>query len=269
MLIDTHAHLTDEKFAGDLGEVLKRARGSGVGIIIDVADSVASSRHCIEHAQHYEGVFAAVGIHPNNAAQAGEADANLISGLALSRAVVAIGETGLDFYRNRASRLTQEKLLRRHLRVALDNGLPAIMHCRGAYGELINVLKEMEREGLKGVVHCFSGSRRDAEAIVEMGYSISVGGPLTYPKNDELRKTVACLPMDRLLLETDCPYLSPQQRRGKVNEPAHLVFVAVEMARTRHLSVEEVAAITTASAKRLFTRIRNHGPHHPRDDGKE
>ncbi len=255
MLIDTHAHLTDDKFSDDLEDVLKRAEDSGVGVIVDVADSLDSSLRCIEHADRYSAVFATVGVHPNNAGRATEADVERVVELASSSKVVAIGESGLDYYRDWAPKELQEKLLRRFLRLAIERRLPLILHCRNAYGELIEILREVSGEDLAVVAHCFSGSRGDAEALVELGHFISVGGPLTFPQNTVLRETVKNLPMDRILIETDCPYLSPQEKRGKRNEPANLVFIAEGLARLRGFSREEVARATTINAKRLFSRI--------------
>ena len=255
MFIDTHAHLTDKKYGDDLDPVLNRARARGVDAVIDVGDSLDSSRLCLDHARRYGDIFAAVGIHPHNAAGATGADERVIGGFAGEPEVVAIGEIGLDFYRNLSPRESQERLFRKLLRIAVEKGLPVIMHCRSAYPDLISILGEMRRDGLSGVVHCFSGNIEEAEKIIAMGYYISVGGPLTYPGSEGLRDTVRRLPIDRILLETDCPYLSPQPKRGKRNEPANLAFIAEELARLRGLRVEEVAVITTANARRLFPKL--------------
>lgn len=253
--IDTHAHLTDSKFAEDLEEVLARAVAHGVSCIIDVGDSLESSRRCLDHAGRYKRVAVSVGIHPNNAAHAAKEDLDGIAALADDPAVVAVGETGLDHYREWASPDRQELFLRRSLRLAAEKGLPVILHCRRAYERLISVLREERGGSLPGVLHCFSGNREDAEALLDMGLSISVGGPLTYPKNKALRETVRALPIDRILLETDSPYLPPQEARGKRNEPAFIVSVTGELARLRGMSVEEIAEATTDNAQRLFGKL--------------
>jgi len=255
MLIDTHAHLTDDALSGDLDMVVARAEESGVSAIIDVGESLATSLRCIAHAGRYKNIFASVGIHPHHAARALEADLGEIARLADDPAVVAIGETGLDYYRGWAPRELQVELFGRLLRIAVEKSLPVIVHCREAYADAIALLREADGEGARGVLHCFSGGSGDADALVEMGYYISVGGPLTYPRNASLRSTVQHLPLERILVETDCPYLPPQGHRGKRNEPANVVDVARELARLRGLTVERIAEVTTENAVRLFKKI--------------
>jgi len=259
MLVDTHAHLTDNKFCGDLDGVIARAEESGVSAIIDVGENLATSLRCIAHAGRYKSIFASVGIHPHHAARASEAEIKGIARRADNPMVVAIGETGLDYHHRSASRELQAGLFRRLLRVAIEKGLPVIVHCREAYADVIALLREAGSEGARGVLHCFSGSGGDADALLEMGYYISVGGPLTYPANASLRSIVQHLPLERVLVETDCPYLPPQGHRGKRNEPANVVYVALEVARLRGLSREGVEATTTANARRLFDKMVLHG----------
>lgn len=256
MLIDTHAHLTDPRFAGDLDAVLARAAGAGVGMVIDVGDSVASSAACVEHARNRPSVFAAVGIHPNSAALSAPGDLERIGTLAADGRVVALGETGFDRYRRHAPREVQERLFRGTLDLAAETGLPVVIHCREAYADLIGVLREARYAGIRGVVHCFSGTGADAAAVTGLGYYLSVGGPLTYPSNAGLRETVRVAPLDRLLVETDCPWLPPQGERGKRNEPAGAARVAVELARVRGVSPGEIGRITTENALRLFAKMR-------------
>jgi TatD DNase family protein len=255
MLIDTHAHLTDPRFGGDLDAVLKRAGEAGVEAILDVGDSDANSAACIGHARSCAGVFAAVGIHPNNAAKAEPEDLERIGERALDGRVAALGETGLDYYRRHAPRELQMRLFRGTLELALETDLPVVMHCRDAYADLIGVLGEARFAGIRGVVHCFSGTGSDAGAIIGLGYYLSVGGPLTYPANAGLRETMCAAPLDRILVETDCPYLPPEGERGKRNEPALVARVAEELARLRGVSPGEIARITTENALRLFTRM--------------
>ncbi len=259
MLIDTHAHLTDGKFRDDLDGVIARAEESGVSAIIDVGEDLATSLQCIAHARQYKNVSASVGIHPRHAARASEAEVAEIARLADDPMVVAIGEAGLEYHYRPASRELQAGLFRRLLRVAIEKGLPVIVHCREAYADMIALLREAAAEGARGVLHCFSGSGGDAEALLEMGYYISVGGPLTYPANDPLRSVVQNLPLERVLVETDCPYLPPQAHRGKRNEPANVLDVARELARLRGLTVERIAEIAAANAFRLFSRMRDAG----------
>lgn len=252
MLIDTHAHLTDPRFAGDIDAVLDRARAAGVGLILDVGDSAASSADCLARARCRGDVFAAVGVHPNNAASAAPDDLERIGELALDARVAALGETGLDFYRRHAPRDVQERLFRGTLALAHSAGLPVVMHCRDAYAALIEVLGEARHAGVRGVVHCFSGTADDAAALVGMGFFLSIGGPLTYPGNGGLRETIRAVPPDRLLIETDCPWLPPE---GERNEPAFVARVAAALGRLRGFSPEETARITTENALRLFDKM--------------
>jgi TatD DNase family protein len=253
MLIDTHAHLTDARFADDLEAVVRRAGDAGVAAIVDVGDGAEGSAACIEHARRFRGVFAAVGIHPNSASAGCGLDR--IAVLARDEAVVALGETGFDYYRRHASREAQERLFRGTLDLALETGLPVVVHCREAYGALLGVLREPRYAGVRGALHCFSGGRGDAEDLVGLGYFISAGGALTYPGNAALRETIRAVPLDRLLLETDCPYLPPEGARGRRNEPSGVVRVAEELARLRGLSPGEIARITSDNALRLFERM--------------
>lgn len=255
MLIDTHAHLTDKQYDADLDAVIERAGANGISAIVDVGENLATSLGCIEHARRHKNIFASVGIHPHYAEQAREGEVEEIARLADDPAAIAIGETGLDYHRRRASRESQVRLFGRFLGISIEKGLPAIVHCRDAFTDAIAILREAARSGARGVVHCFSGSMEDAEALIEMGYFISVGGPLTYPANASLRNVVRHVPLERLLLETDCPYLPPEGHRGKRNEPAYVARVAMEAAALRGISAEEVGAATTANARRLFGRM--------------
>ncbi len=255
MLIDTHAHLTDPRFAGDLDEVLARAWAAGVGIILDVGDSAASSAAAVERSRGDRRVFAAVGVHPNRASEASPEDLDRIGALALDPGVAALGETGLDFHRRHAPREAQERILRLTLALAVSTGLPVVLHCRDAYAALIGTLGEARHAGVRGVVHCFSGSADDAAALLGMGFLLSVGGPITYPGNARLREIARSAPLDRLLIETDCPWLPPEGDRGRRNEPALVARVAEALARLRGASPGEIAQATTENALRLFTRM--------------
>lgn len=272
MLIDTHAHLTDARFAEDLDAVLRRAGEAGVGAVLDVGDGVASSAACVEHARRRASVFAAVGIHPHGAAAAPPDALERIAELSREEGVVALGEAGLDFYRCRSPREAQERMLRGTLGLAAETGLPVVLHCREAYAALIAILREEGHAGIRGVVHCFSGSPGDAEALLGRGYSLGFGGTLTYPANGGLRELARALPLGRILLETDCPYLPPEGERGKRNEPAFVARVHDELARLRGVDPGEVARATTENALRLFAGMgagcRGGGDPEDRGDGE-
>jgi TatD DNase family protein len=265
MLFDTHAHVHDKAYDADRTEVLARARAAGVEAICDVGIDVASSRKAVRLAAAPAAsgprIYAAVGIHPHEADRADPAAIEEIRGLATSPGVVAIGETGLDFFRNRSSREGQERALRAQLDLARDLGLAAILHLRSsasagpgaedAYRECLRVLDHYAG-GVRGVSHCFSGTPELARALVERGFYISFAGNVTYPNAPILREAARAVPLERIVIETDCPYLTPQAKRGTRNEPAYLRETAAEIARARGSSFEEVAAATAKNARALF-----------------
>ncbi|GAB4253904.1 TatD family hydrolase [Deferrisoma sp.] len=251
MIVDTHAHLTLEGLRDDLVGVLDRARRAGVGAIITVGIDPDDSRAAVELAERTPGVWATVGVHPHDAAQVTEADLDVLADLARSEAVVAWGEIGLDYFRDRSPRDLQQRRFRDQLRRARELGLPVVIHDRDAHADVVRTLREEAGE-LRGVFHCFSGDWDLAQEVLGMGFFLSIPGTVTYPKNDRLREVVARAPLERLLLETDCPFLAPQPKRGKRNEPAYIVYTAAEVARIRGLSVDDVARITTRASRELF-----------------
>lgn len=256
-LFDTHCHLADRAFRADLDEALARARLAGVAGMVCVGYDLASSRAAAELAGREERVWAAVGIHPHDAARAGRGWVAELRKLARRDKVVAIGETGLDFYRDLSPRPAQKDVFRRHLELALELGLPVIVHDRDAHDETVEILREAhagQSGGATppGVMHCFSGGPDHAQACLGLGFCLSFAGPLTYPKSDKVREIAAAAPADRLLVETDAPYLAPQAQRGHRNEPAFVAEVAAALAAVRGVSPKEAAALTTANARRLF-----------------
>lgn len=261
MFIDSHAHLDDKRFASDprsgpdtgLEQVLVRARDAEVGGIITVGTDIASCEAAIALAVRNRGtVFASVGIHPHEAAQMDERAAARLAELARSSGVVAVGETGLDYHRNLSPRETQKAVFAAHIEIALKLHLPVVMHCREAYEDCLPILARYAGKGLRGVAHCFGADRRTAEALVAMGFLVSFSGTLTYPNAGELREVARFLPMDKVLIETDSPYLAPQARRGARNEPAFVKYVAEALAAARGISLSEAAEQTSANATRLF-----------------
>lgn len=251
MIVDTHAHLTLKELRADLDGVLDRARQSGVGAIITVGIDPADSREAVALAEAREGIWATVGVHPHDAQELAPSDLDDLADLARSPRVVAWGEIGLDFFRNRSPRETQVRWFREQAERARALGLPIVVHDREAHRESLEVLRAVGG-GLRGVFHCFSGDEAFAREVLALGFYLSVPGTVTYPKNDVLRRVVASVPLERLLLETDCPYLSPQPVRGRRNEPAHIVHTAEAVARVRGLEVADVARITTAASRELF-----------------
>ena len=252
-LVDSHAHLDGKQFANDLDEVLERAHQAGVNTILTIGCDLESSRASIDLALRYPNIYASVGVHPHDALSL---DHNLIDELERMAEsvdkVVAIGEIGLDFYRDRAPRDIQRTAFRKQIQLARKLGKPVIVHDRDAHEDVLQILKDENAAEVGGVLHCFSGDLDMAKACVEMGFLISFAGPLTYPKNDALRQIAAEMPIDIMLVETDCPYLAPQGWRGKRNEPAYVRATAEKLAEVKGLSLEDVARTTSLNAFRLF-----------------
>jgi TatD DNase family protein len=254
MFFDTHAHLTDERFHADLPAVLDRARAAGVEHLICVATTAPDSVAGIQIAQTYGCVWASVGIQPNHVAEAGECDWTTITELASSGRVVAIGETGLDRHWDYTPFPDQEDYFSRHLELARRQNFPVIIHCREAEPDILRMLREsFDRSGpIRGVMHSFTGDTATALACCEIGLHISFAGMVTYKSAENLRSVARSVPLDRILVETDCPYLAPVPERGKRNEPAFVLHTAALLARELSLPIEEFAASTTANALCLF-----------------
>jgi len=250
-LIDSHAHIYYKDYADDLDEMLKRADEAGVKAILVVGTDIESSRQSVALTQKYPQLYAAVGVHPHDASRVTEKCYEILRELAQSsEKVVAIGEIGLDFYRDRSPRDEQEKVFRRFLQMADELGKPVIIHDRDAHERLLSVLREEKVRN--GVLHCFSGDAAMAAEIIAMGFYISIPGTITYPNNEIQREVVRSVSIDRLLLETDCPYLSPVPFRGKRNEPAYMTYSAEQVAVLKGLTVADVARITTKNVCDLF-----------------
>jgi len=251
VLIDSHAHIYYHDYNNDFDEMLQRAADAGVGAILVVGTDIESSREAVALAEKYPQLYAAVGIHPHDAARVTDACYDIIRDLALASAkVVAIGEIGLDFYRDRSPRDEQERVFRAFLRLAAELGKPVIVHDRDAHGQVMACLKE---EGAtSGVLHCFSGDSAMAAEAIAMGFYISIPGTVTYPANEALRQVVRVTSIDSMLVETDCPYLTPVPHRGKRNEPAFVRLAAERVAEVKGLTLEDVARITTKNVRDLF-----------------
>jgi len=254
MLFDTHTHLDQEEFDGIRTEVVTRAQAAGVTRIVAVGTTAAASRKCVEFAQHYACVFAAVGIQPNYVAEAGPNDWAAIEQLVTSPGVVAVGETGLDRHWDYSPFELQQDYFDRHIRLAQRHDLPFVVHMRDCDADILEMLRAAHQRGpLKGIMHSFTGSAETAAECVALGLHISFAGMVTFKKSQALRDCAAAIPAERLLLETDCPYLSPEPVRSKQpNEPAFLRHTAECVARVQGVSLEELARQTTANALELF-----------------
>ena len=256
-LIDSHAHLDMSRFDADRDEVIQQAAQSGVTRVINAGIDLTSSQKSIEMAQRYPAILAAVGVHPQECTHITEKDITALSHLARRPQVVAIGEIGLDFYREYAPHEHQIKVLQWQVALADEMQLPVIIHCRQAEKEIIDILsdwrtRQSSSSRLPGVIHCFNGSFKLAENYLKLGFYISVGAYIGYPSSRAFREVVKYLPMDRLLIETDCPFLPPQSHRGQRNEPIYVLEIAQELAEINRLSLEAVASHTLGNAKRLF-----------------
>ena len=256
-LFDTHAHLDDEAFENDRSAVVQRAQQAELAAIITVATTLESSRRCLEIASEFERVFATVGIQPNYCAEADEKDWEQIVELAQSPQVVALGETGLDRHWDYTPFPQQQDYFDRHLRLSQQLRIPFIVHMRDCGAEILEMLREAEKRGpLQGVMHSFTGDAELAADCLELGLYISFAGIVTFKKSNDLRAVAAEIPADRLLLETDAPYLSPHpQRKQRPNEPALLVHTAQCVATARQVSLETLAQETTKNAYALFRRV--------------
>lgn len=251
-LVDTHCHLDMEDYGGDLGEVLAAAAGAGVKKVLTVGVDPASSRRAVALAEAHEGVYAAVGVHPHNVDGVGSGDYEAVRGLASHPKVVAWGEIGMDRVKEYAPAGLQKEHFRRQLRLARDAGLPVIIHDREAHADILAILREEAPFPAGGVMHCFSGNVALAREVTGMGFFVSIPGVVTFSKAATLREVVREIPLSWLLLETDGPFLAPEPRRGKRNEPAFLVYTAMKVAEIKGVDLAEVARRTTANATRLF-----------------
>ncbi len=251
-MIDTHTHLQMVEFGDDWPAALDNAESAGVEYMVIVGFDVESSKKAIAMAEQHGRLLAAVGIHPHDASSMDGTALEELRTLAAHPKVVAVGETGLDFYRNLSPKDKQFEAFETQLALAEELQIPIIIHDRDAHGPAAEILSAHAKKLVGGVLHCFSGDMALAQAAMDWGFYVSVAGPLTYPNAKELRSVVEGVPIERILIETDAPYLAPQPKRGKRNEPAFVRFVAEELARIKGLSVEDIDRITTLNAKQLF-----------------
>ena len=253
-VIDTHCHLADPKFQGDLEAVLSRAAEAGVRTIVSIGaiGSIEADELTVAIAERHENVFAVVGVHPHDAKDCSESRLARLGELAGSKKVVAIGESGLDFHYMHSAREAQERALRSHLELAAQLKLPIVIHCREAEARLAEIVGEAGMPPAGGVVHCFSGDLAAARAFVAMGFFISFSGIVTFSNAGAVRAAAAAVPEDRLLVETDAPYLAPEPYRGRRNEPAYVVKTLAAIARLRGVEPQRLAELVSANASRLF-----------------
>ena len=252
MLIDSHAHLDMEDFKDDLEEVLDRAANAGITHIITVGIDIPSSLKALELANRYDFIYSSIGYHPHNAENTNFKRLEELSRLALEKKVVAWGEIGLDFFRKRSSPEKQIEVFEQQLDMASQFNLPIIVHNRDAHSEVLDILRKKGNKAHGGVIHCFSGDYDIAMAFIDIGYYISIPGTVTYKNAIKVQDVASRIPIERILVETDAPFLAPVPKRGKRNEPLYVTHTAQKIAQLRDMDFKEFALKTSENAKRLF-----------------
>lgn len=254
MLIDSHAHIQGPEYLAEIDVVLERARAAGVDKIIVVggAGDMSSNTEAVALAESYADVYATVGMHPHDARDVGEDEMQKLAGLVAHPKVIAIGETGLDFYYDHSPREIQKKIFARFIAMALKTGLPLVVHEREAQKEVAALLRAEGEGRVEGVIHCFTGDYTGAREYLDMGFYLSFTGIITFKSADALRDVVRKVPLERMFVETDSPYLAPVPHRGRRNEPAYVRLVAETVAKVKGTSLEQVARVTTDNVGRLF-----------------
>lgn len=252
MLFDTHVHLNAEQFSEDLNEVIDRARMEGVQYMVVVGFDRPTIIKAMELIEEYDFIYASIGWHPVDAIDMRDEDLDWIEELAKHPKVVAIGEMGLDYYWDKSPKDVQQEVFRKQIQLAKKVKLPIVIHNREATADIVTILKEENAAEVGGIMHCFSGSVEVAKECVDMNFYISLGGPVTFKNAKKPKEVAQEIPLNKLLIETDCPYLAPHPYRGKRNEPSYVKLVAEQIAELKGLSFEEVSQVTTENAKILF-----------------
>lgn len=251
-LVDTHAHLDFPRFDEDRKEVIERAIDGGVKTIVNIGSDMTSSRNSVELSRRYNEIYSVVGIHPHNADSFNLNVSKKLKSLSENKKVVAIGEIGLDFHYDNSPREKQKQAFRAQLRLAKSLDLPVVIHTRDADEETLEILKEENADKIGGIMHCFASDKKMAKEILDLGFYIAFGGLITFKNLANLREVVKEVPMNKILVETDAPYLTPDPYRGKRNEPLYVKYVVEKIAEVKGLSEEEVAKKTTENAKKVY-----------------
>ncbi|MBC7087836.1 MAG: TatD family hydrolase [Tissierellales bacterium] len=252
MFIDSHAHLDDERFDLDRQNVIKDLKSNQVDLVINIGADIESSISTVKLAEDYENIYASVGVHPHSVSELIGVGLNEIENLAKRKKVVAIGEIGLDYYYENSPKDIQKEYFIEQIRLAKKLDLPIVIHSREAVKDTLDIIKSEKSSNLRGVMHCFSSSVEIAKEYIKLGFYIAIGGVVTF-KNARVTKEVAqFIPLENLLIETDCPYLAPEPFRGKRNEPKYIKYTAEEIAKIKEIDLEEIAYSTSANAKKLF-----------------
>jgi TatD DNase family protein len=255
VFVDSHAHLQWNSFIDDFELVLERAKKTQVCCIVNIGFDLDSCIKGVKLANTYPELYASIGIHPHSANEFNDTTLSTLKTLATNPKVVAIGEVGLDYFRNLSTKEAQMKAFEAQLSLAYELNLPVVIHDREAHDDILKVLSKYNGK-LNGIMHCFSGDIKIAQQCIDMGFLISFAGNVTYPKAYQLHEAAKYVALDNMLIETDCPFLTPQEMRGKRNEPSYLVMTANKIAALKDVSIDDVAAVTTKNAKTIY-RIKN------------
>lgn len=251
-MIDSHAHLTsDDATYNAIRPILSRAKEAGIEQIVNICTDVESLTRGLQLSQEFPWVYNTASTTPHDVEKEGEVAFSIIAEAARTGKLKAIGETGLDYHYSHSKHDIQQAFLRRYLHLALECNLPVVIHCRDAFADFFQILDE-EYRNAPGVLHCFTGTIQEAEEVLKRGWYLSLSGIITFKKSDALREVAKMVPLDQLLIETDTPYLAPQSKRGKPNEPAYLPEIAACIASIKHISPDEVATATSGNARTLF-----------------
>lgn len=252
MFIDSHAHLDDERFDEDRKALIDSLKENKIELVINIGYDIGSSRASVDLAKEYENIYAVVGVHPHDAQDVSEDYLEELKELSQEEKVVAIGEIGLDFYYDNSPRDIQRKVFLDQLELGRELDLPVVIHTRDANQETFEILKEAQAKGTRGVLHCYSGSPEMALEYIKLGYYISLGGPVTFKKARVPKEVAKVVPLDKLLIETDCPYLTPEPFRGRRNEPKYVAYTAEVIAEIKGISIEDLAEATSRNTKNVF-----------------
>lgn len=252
MFIDSHAHLDDERFDEDRKALITSLKEDKIDLVINIGADMDSSRASVSLAKEHENIYAVVGVHPHDAEAVSETYLDELRQLSKEEKVLAIGEIGLDFYYDNSPRDIQRNVFLEQLELARELDLPVVIHTRDAAGETFEILKDAASKGTRGILHCYSGSPEMALDYIKLGFYISLGGPVTFKKARVPKEVAELVPLDKLLIETDCPYLTPEPFRGKRNEPKYVAHTAQAIAEIRGITLEELAKATSRNAKEIF-----------------
>ncbi len=252
MVIDSHAHLDDRAFDEDREKLLEQIKKSGIEYVINISASLASIETSMELAKKYDFIYSTVGVHPSETGELNEENFNLIRERLTDKKVVAVGEIGLDYYWNEPEKQIQHKWFRRQLGLAREYRLPVVIHSRDAAADTYRILEEEKAHELGGIIHCYSYSKETARDYLKLGYYFGIGGVITFQNAKKLKEAVEYIPIEQIVLETDCPYLSPTPYRGKRNTPLNLPIIADTVAKLKGMDVERVIEITAENTKKLY-----------------